>query len=258
MIERKTITELARKFDIDEYSILREYMQLLFLRDFYQIADSANVFFKGGTLIHLLLRSFRFSEDLDFTADISKAEIKNMLRSTVEKISRETAGLECELMSEDARSMVHRLKFPTDLSIRPLTVRIEMSLREKPLTRKTSVIETEFPVSPYPLVVHCDLEEVLAEKIRAILTRKQGRDLFDLWYLFSKGVKLNEKYVVNKMRFYKKEYDRSVLIKTVEEIPAGSLKDDLEKFLPRSFRKMIGELKASVIDKLNALTLESD
>ena len=61
MIERKIITDLARKFDIDEYSILREYIQLLFLRDFYQISDSASVFFKGGTLIHLLLRSFRFS-----------------------------------------------------------------------------------------------------------------------------------------------------------------------------------------------------
>lgn len=254
MIERKTIIDLSRKFEIDEYSILREYIQLLFLRDFYRITESASVFFKGGTLIHLLLRSFRFSEDLDFTADNSKAEIKKMVRLTVEKMEREATGLECELMSDDARSVVHCLKFPTDLSIRPLTIRIEMSLREKPLTRKISVIETEFPVSPYPMVVHCDLEEVLAEKIRTILTRNQGRDLFDLWYLFSKDIQLNEKYVINKMRFYKKEYNRSELIKRIEELPVKSLKDDLEKFLPRSYRNMIGELQATVLNKLKALT----
>ena len=256
MIERKTIVDLARKYDIDEYSILREYIQLVFLRDLYQTAGSARVFFKGGTSIHLLLHSFRFSEVLDFTAEVSKTEIKDIIRLTSERVRREAPGLESKLMVEEVRSIVHRLSFPTDLSIRPLTIRIEISVRDKPLTRRTSVIETEFPVIPNPLVVHFDFEEVLAEKVRAIMTRNQGRDLFDLWFLFSKNIALNEGYIKEKMRFYKKDYKRSELFKWIADIPDRLLKDDLEKFLPKRYRPMITGLKAAVLDKLKALTLK--
>jgi len=46
------IGELARHFKIDEASIVREYVQLLFLRSFYALKESRHVFFKGGTAIH--------------------------------------------------------------------------------------------------------------------------------------------------------------------------------------------------------------
>ena len=250
MIERGLIINLARKFDIDEYSVLREYLQLLFLKSLYQIPESTAVFFKGGTAIHFLLHSFRFSEDLDFTAVISKKEIKKLLVLAVEKVRLEAPGLESESLSDESLSTAYRLKFPTELSIRPLFIRIEISFREKPLTRKISVIETEFPIVPYPMVVHHDFEEILAEKVRALLTRQQGRDIFDLWFLFSKGVSLNKIFVEGKMRYYKKEFDIRKLRSVIERMSPQSLKDDLEKFLPKSHRKMINELKTMLLNKL--------
>jgi len=159
-----------------------------------------------------------------------------------------------EVLSEMPNSLTHRIKFPTELSIRPLTIRLEFSFREKPLTRKTSVIETELPISPYPLVVHFDFEEILAEKARAILTRQRGRDIFDCWFLISKGVRINKKFIKKKMSYYKQKFTIDKLKKTIEKISPQSLKDDLEKFLPRSHRKMIGDLKTLLLNKIESAT----
>jgi predicted nucleotidyltransferase component of viral defense system len=253
MIEREIIINLARKFEIDEYSILREYLQLLFLRDFYGFAKSSNVYFKGGTAIHFLLGSFRFSEDLDFTVAISRKDTKQLVRQTIEKSNLEAPGLESKMLADTINSLIYRLSFPTELSIRPLTIRIEFSFRERPLTRKISLIETELPVSPYPMVVHFDFEELLAEKVRAVLTRNQGRDIFDFWFLLSKGVKINARFIKTKLSFYGKEFSNDRLKKAIEGISIQSLKDDLEKFLPKSHRRMISELKTLLLNKIESL-----
>ena len=41
------IGELARHFKIDEASIMREYVQLLFLRSFYALKESRQCLFQG-------------------------------------------------------------------------------------------------------------------------------------------------------------------------------------------------------------------
>ena len=61
MITKEQIQELAKKFSIDWYSIMREYLQIVFLASLYESKSSQDVYFKGGTAIRLLLNSFRFS-----------------------------------------------------------------------------------------------------------------------------------------------------------------------------------------------------
>jgi len=252
MIERAITISLARKFDIDEYSIEREFIQLIFLRNFYRLTGSTNVYFKGGTAIHYLLHSFRFSEDLDFTATRPKQEVKKLVLSTIGESNLEALGLAGELLTETGNSMAYRLNFPTELSIRPLTIRLEFSFREKPLSRKVSIIETELPVSPYPMVVHLDFEEIMAEKMRALLTRSKGRDLFDCWYLLSKDVQPNTNFIRKKMSFCKQDFSIDRLKKTIAGMSLQVLKDDLEKFLPRSHRKLVDELKTMVLNKIES------
>ncbi|MFC1710146.1 nucleotidyl transferase AbiEii/AbiGii toxin family protein [Patescibacteria group bacterium] len=65
----------------------------------------------------------------------------------------------------------------------------DFSRRETILEPKTSPIETTLPIGAVSLINHLSEREILAEKIRAIYSRKKGRDLFDLWYLLSKKVK---------------------------------------------------------------------
>src|SRR3990167_6575893 len=79
MLNYQFISEKAKQSQIDIVTIEKEYWQLLFLSRLYETKGSENIFFKGGTAIHLLLNSFRFSEDLDFTAIVGKKKVEEIL-----------------------------------------------------------------------------------------------------------------------------------------------------------------------------------
>ncbi len=62
-------------------------------------------------------------------------------------------------------------------------------------------------------------KEILAEKVRAILTRGKARDIYDLWFLLRKGVDFDSELVRKKLEYYgmrwdEKEFERSIEIKS--------------------------------------------
>ncbi|MBI4208737.1 MAG: nucleotidyl transferase AbiEii/AbiGii toxin family protein [Deltaproteobacteria bacterium] len=241
MITEEQTQKLSRRFSIDSYSILREYLQLLFLKYLYELDGSAKIYFKGGTAIHFLYGSFRFSEDLDFTSLHSPSELKKLSKEVAQRLIVEMEGIELKDLDSKGHSFSQMLKYRGPLKF-PLTIRLEFSLREKPLTSQVSPIETIFPITPYPLVTHLSSEELLAEKVRALLIRHKGRDLFDLWFLLSKGVSLREDYVEEKMKWYKTTYHRPDLISSIKNFKEKELEMDLRKFLPKNYRSFIKEL----------------
>lgn len=250
MITAEQISELAKYFKIDETSIVREYLQLLFLRSFYTLKESQHVFFKGGTAIHFHYGSFRFSEDLDFSTQLSSSRIRQMLEETINDLKNEIAPLELGKTSAQQNSFNSQLKFKYKAP-HILTIRLEFSQREKALTKAVSAIETRFPLISYPLVVYLDAEELLAEKVRAILMRSKGRDFFDLWYLLSKGIVLRNDYIQEKMKWCRKSYKSKDLIRAVQQTKEKELYNDLAKFLPKNYRQVITDLKKNILQKLN-------
>ena len=93
MITPKQLENLSLYFGIDQITIFREYLQLIFLNYLYQEKKSEKIYFKGGTCLHLLYGSPRFSEDLDFSTDLTKKEIKLLIKKIVEKIQKEIPGI---------------------------------------------------------------------------------------------------------------------------------------------------------------------
>ena len=49
------------------------------------------------------------------------------------------------------------------------------------------------------------LPEIAAEKVRALMTRSQARDLYDLWFLLRKGVRLDSKLLEQKLAWRKED-----------------------------------------------------
>ena len=47
--------------------ILREYLQVLILKELYKLPDGKKLLFTGGTYLRLVHQTKRFSEDLDFS-----------------------------------------------------------------------------------------------------------------------------------------------------------------------------------------------
>jgi len=80
------------------------------------------------------------------------------------------------------------------------------------------------------------LEEILAEKVRALTWRGKARDLYDLWFLLKKGIKIDLDLVNEKLSYYKKEFDlkefmenirrtRAVWKQELKPVIVGSLPD---------------------------------
>lgn len=68
-------------------------------------------------------------------------------------------------------------------------------------------------------------EEILAEKVRALLARKMPRDLHDIWFLLNKNVSLDLKLVDRKLRYYELKFDLNEFIKAIDEMKSNWERD---------------------------------
>jgi len=242
MITRDFIEKKVGNSQIDRYTIIREYFQLLFLRYFYESKiRGVRSFFKGGTALRFLFNSFRFSEDLDFTCVGKMVLIKEYLKIILPKIEKESGFkilIKDEKLFEEIGVGYRLVCQPNDLIVQPLGIRLDFSFREKPLEPEVSAIAVgDYPINPFPLVTHLSEREILAEKIRAILVRKMPRDLFDLWFILKRRVEINWEMVEKKMRYYPNvRFNQKILKEKVKEFKTEELKKDLNQFLPVNYR----------------------
>jgi predicted nucleotidyltransferase component of viral defense system len=257
MINYSFVDEKARTSKIDSFTILREYWQLLFLQRLYEFKDSRTFFFKGGTAIRFLLNSFRFSEDLDFTVSGSKEDAEKLLMATFLKLqqqSRDVIEFKKERVWDKFKevSLRYKLMFLPKDSKQLMSIKIDVSLREKPLTKSETVLTPfDYPISPYPLVVHLSFAEILSEKIRAMLVRQTPRDLFDLWFLLTKKVPFDQKYIKKKLTLYPEiKFDLTILEEKISSYDEKEIKTDLNQFLPRQYRSFFNDLKNKTLDEL--------
>lgn len=253
MLAKETAQNLSKKLKIDLFTVYREHLQLLFLKYFYSQKETDKIFFKGGTALRFLFGSFRFSEDLDFTSLVKEKNLKAIIAKTLKDLEKEEPG---KVIFQQERTIANAFTGRIFQELKefkfPLTVRLDFSLREKPFHTDISLIETIFPVGPYPQVSHLTAEELMAEKIRAILMRARGRDIFDIWFLLSKKVPINWNLVNKKMALYKNKKNANLqkLIKKIEKIPQEEIKADLAKFLPLNYRSLVEKLKDITLEKL--------
>jgi len=242
MISLDFITRKANSSLVDKYTIIREYLQLVFLRYFYEVKRGPKCFFKGGTAIRFLFNSFRFSEDLDFTCLGESEKIKDNLENEVLPKVESESGFKVLIKDEKSFGKIgvgYRLSFqPNELISQPLGIRLDFSFREKPLEPEVSAISVfDYPITPFPLINHLSKKEILSEKIRAILTRNAPRDLFDLWFLLKQGTSLSWDFVIEKMKYYPEiKYGGEILEKEIQKYKTTDLKNDLNQFLPSSYR----------------------
>ena len=69
--------------------ILREYLQVLILKEIVRTPTGKKLYFTGGTYLRLARNLKRFSEDLDFnTAKITRKEFEGLLKKIVVELKR--------------------------------------------------------------------------------------------------------------------------------------------------------------------------
>jgi len=238
-----------RRTDMIEKDLLLHQMLLdLSNNEFF----SSNFLFKGGTcLIKCYLGYFRFSEDIDFTwkdqrvfEGKSQKEIRSYLSGVIDAlgevfekiVTKRGLDFKCEKhnrvyveLGGGNKTCTFKIWFQSEVLNRRSFMKVQISFVERMyfapqktelqtlLSKEHEEISTLFPeYSEYlqrTAFDAYDINEILCEKVRSILTRKgtKARDFIDV-YLICKnvGVRLEDvrKYIINKTQFVLNLYEK--------------------------------------------------
>jgi len=251
MMTKDQIKTLSKYYRIDGFSIEREYLQLIFLSHLYQHKKSGEIYFKGGTALRLLYGSSRFSEDLDFTSIYDKKMIEKIITDVEKSIQSELPELNISVLYSGTNGIIYRIKYKTLDFKFPFVIRLDISSCIKITAHEMTPIISKYPIVNFPIVVHLSQAEIFVEKIRALLGRSKGRDLYDAWYLFEKGVNLNQNLVEKKMKEVDKLYNKKMLLKKIKNFSDKQLDQDLAQFLPLSQKKVIPMIKTKLSEYID-------
>ena len=120
--------------------------------------------------------------------------------------------------------------------------------------QSTGEIKTSYPdVLPFTLVFMSP-EEILAEKIRALLTRNYARDLYDLHFLLMNNTPVSAELIEQKISYYQKKFIKKEFVQKIQE-KKDIWKAELEPLIMGTL-PTFNEVKKTVLMKLNAVELK--
>lgn len=178
--------------------------------------------FKGGTYLQKAFGLPRYSEDLDFT--LNDAEEPDLEAISAYLSSAGFSGLVWKKQSISV-SISLKLRYRGPLyagsSISEGTVLLEFSKREKTMQKAVPTLITPpyIDLLPYSILT-MGLEEIAAEKIRAMMIRTSARDLFDLYFLLRKGTKLKNELIRAKLKYYELAFEFKAFEKSMAKLHA--------------------------------------
>ena len=234
MIERKELEAVGRSIGFDAGQAEKDYLQHLVLSRIAKRVGKELVF-KGGTALQKTFGLPRYSEDLDFTKN-GELDVQALLEAVAADLGKEYP-VRIERLRGIGENFRLLVQGPLSRSPRGMaaSIRVEVSLRNDLL--RPPVVRTVVPpysgLLPYTLLT-MDPEEILAEKVRALLSRKKARDLYDLWFLLRKGVRFERGLVERKAAVTDAAFSARAFKERVDALQ-GQWKDELRQlteFLP--------------------------
>lgn len=231
-------------------NFLKEYIQYLVLNLLYNHRAYKKLAFKGGSCLRICYDLSRLSEDLDF--DYNKEQFKDDFLEQVEVyLSHEIKNKYFSNLETKVQSTIRLyLKFP---------ILYHLGIAQKPESDKLYLkIETSEEISPDAnfeltpvskfgfnfIAYHYDLPSLMAGKIHATLERlwfkgkKQevdikGRDFYDLFWYFKRGVKPNWKMLKKNTDIKDEKELRAILRERIKKVVTPQkLIYDLQNFIP--------------------------
>lgn len=183
MLNRANLEKFTKLQQTSVQNVVREYCQHLFLSYLYQNPGSEKLLFKGGTALRIILKSPRFSEDLDFTGvGITHKEIEELFTNTLANIEKTGMTVHVTEATRTTGGYLGIAVFEAyDIKI---NVQIEVSLRRGPWFKKTRALITSDYIPAYTLV-HLSLENIILGKFEALIARHKPRDFYDYFFLLS-------------------------------------------------------------------------
>lgn len=231
MISTDTLRALATRLQTTELNVRREYFQHLFLSYFYQQPPTDQIYFKGGTALRMLYNSPRFSEDLDFSSSLSDIlALEEAILGTLADIARENIEVDIAESKTTTGGYLAIITFQTEHT--PVSVHLEISLRKDEKRGEVVTIVSNF--IPVYTIIALEKEQLIDEKIQALLSRKKARDFYDLYFILRANLLPTRK--------------KDILPQVLEALRQSSIdfEQELKEFLPRSHRAIIRSFPVSL------------
>ncbi|MFW6129344.1 MAG: nucleotidyl transferase AbiEii/AbiGii toxin family protein [Candidatus Aminicenantaceae bacterium] len=173
-------------------NLLREYLQCKILEALFDCPLGKHLYFMGGTAIHMLHGSHRFSEDLDFdNQGLMSDDFKILVSQVIRRISLQGYNIESRIIIKNAFRAY--LKFPEILykyeitrdKQEKLSIQIDTEPQNFPYSKEQFILN-KFDVFQRINSVPIDL--LLSQKILCVFTRPRiiGRDFYDIIFLMGK------------------------------------------------------------------------
>ncbi len=217
-MERDSAQKLARELKISINQIVREYWEMLILKELSQSKIGDYLVFVGGTVLRLAYNSPRFSDDLDFylKKSLSAALFRREINFIAKKLNLQLTDLKPKYFT-----FLAEFKIKTDYLILPFRIKIE--IRKKIVKngwefRLLNSATVNFDV----LFSVLNLEKLRDFKKLAFKERREPRDLFDLWFI---SQQLKQPFRKPKIK-----------------IDAKEVKQVLSKYLPENFKTVIRQI----------------
>lgn len=246
MISKEELKSYAQLKKLNLGQAEKSYFQDIMLFILYEQFGQELVF-KGGTALQRAYGLDRFSEDIDFTLT-KELPLREVLERGLARFY-----LEAEIQEAGSAlslNYVLRIRGPLYIGIRNSLCRIELdfSRREQVLLETTMItlgrLLEELPA--FEVVVMAK-EEILAEKVRAVLTRTKARDVYDVWFLLQAGTKMNFGLLAQKLQYYQKGY-RPAELRQHLHLKESIWESELTPLIPRvpPFRQVVREIMAGM------------
>lgn len=220
MIRKDELKKIAEAKKLSVESAEKDYLlELLLFIVFREFGDL--LVLKGGTALYKIYNLNRFSEDLDFTLNGRRFELTRFLSKTMRALS--LIGIDGKIEVEKYRNEINlRLRFKGPLydgsKESMCSITINISLRERIVreVKREMIVPAHKEMPSFEIFVMNE-SEILAEKVRAIMTRNKARDIYDLWFLLKRGVKPEGSLIDKKLKIYGTKFSFNKFVKSVEE-----------------------------------------
>ena len=122
----------------------------------------------------------------------------------------------------------------------PLRIELNISLRKKDISGETILISPKI-IPAYTANILKE-NQLVKEKIQAVIYRKKPRDYFDLYYILRARIALEEIFP------YKQK-----IIKDIEVLNNKEIRNELKIFLPQSYWVILKNFKDVFLKELERL-----
>lgn len=229
--------------------VLREYMQVVILNEFYKTDAGKELYFTGGTYLRLVHNLKRFSEDLDFnTQNLTPVKFENYAEELIIGLKRLGMKSKVQFAHWD-NILVAKLTFPEierSYNIvsqhsrkEGIIIKLETNRQKWKIKTVTEVI-SGFGVT-YPCLC-TDKGMLFSDKIDALTKKKRGRHLYDIIFMLSNKFSIDRRSL---KRFGIEEDPLSVILRSVQNYTKAELKKQAEILRPFLFDEKEAELVAN-------------